>query len=595
MRKIVGAVAGVLLLAVGSITGAVTAWSEPAEATPSDSQNLPPIYANWPETASNWPCPAMASYSCAKGGYDPGPPADPTNPGPNSVPPWPWREYGSYASKNQYGYHNCTLYAAFRLAENRVPDPGNLGNASEWAYNASNPAEAAKGIVVNETPAVGSIAQWNAGGGDSEGKPLGHVAYVEDVAPNGSWIVISEDNYVPEEAKYFPGGYTAEVHITSGSMVWPANFIHFSAARSPASPVWSPTWTDVSPQGASATGRNFTAVSCASATFCVAVGVTWVAHPRQGAPAYTPLVETYQPGGSGPKASPWTVDPVPNVGEGQLLGVSCVSTTFCVAVGFGPGPIVMTYNGSTWTAQALTRGPDEAVSCASAKYCAAVGEYYGRTAVATFNGKKWTPARSASPVGPHGPQDMLLAVSCPQPGDCFAVGEGVTKSGMSSELAEVSTSHGWVVAPAPGLAYPYLNNISCPAPSFCMTVGEAGWFSGGPQETVAFLGAGTGGGPERWRDPTIPLPAEAKREGVHYTGVSCPAPNECVLVGAEDADLSTAIFTTDQSGTWNTVAFPGYVGRMIAVSCDTSLFCMAVGTQNNNTVAVKAQLLFSAG
>jgi virginiamycin B lyase len=199
-------------LIVGSILG-VTVVSASAAGSMgfkvSNSQNLPPVYSNWPKNHTNWPCYATRSYTCTQGGY-----------GKSAAESsgWPWSEYGgANASENKYGPHNCTLYAAFRLETNGVADPGNLGNAVSWATNA-----AAKGIQVNQTPSVGAIAQWNAGAGGD-----GHVAYVESVDAGGSGITITEDNFVPATATSFPGGYTAEIHITRGSAVWPANFIHF--------------------------------------------------------------------------------------------------------------------------------------------------------------------------------------------------------------------------------------------------------------------------------------------------------------------------------------------------------------------------------
>ncbi|MGH9091922.1 MAG: CHAP domain-containing protein, partial [Acidimicrobiales bacterium] len=188
--------------------------STSAQASVSGSQDRPPIYSNWPKNPTNWPCFATPSYACTGGNY---------NNTTMQKSGWPWTYYGgAEASTNSYGHHNCTLYAAFRLEENRVSNPGNLGNATDWATHA-----AAKGIVVNQTPSIGAIAQWNAGGGGD-----GHVAYVESVDPGGAGITITEDNYMPENASSFPGGYTAEVHITAGSAVWPANFIHFGGVGS---------------------------------------------------------------------------------------------------------------------------------------------------------------------------------------------------------------------------------------------------------------------------------------------------------------------------------------------------------------------------
>jgi surface antigen len=73
-----------------------------------------------------------------------------------------------------YGY--CTWYVATR----RVVTWS--GNAWQWYSNA-----AAQGYSVGKTPRVGAIMDtWESG--------WGHVAYVEQVNPDGSWVV-SEMNY----------------------------------------------------------------------------------------------------------------------------------------------------------------------------------------------------------------------------------------------------------------------------------------------------------------------------------------------------------------------------------------------------------------
>ncbi|MDR7361594.1 surface antigen [Marmoricola bigeumensis] len=111
--------------------------------------------------------------------------------------------------------NNCTNYAAYRLRMNGV-DPAmwkSLGNADQWDDNAR-----ARGIPVNGTPAVGSIAQWNSQ----------HVAYVEEVAPDASWIRVTESGYGPIT---LPNG--TRVDSMSGHRTitragrWPDNFIHF--------------------------------------------------------------------------------------------------------------------------------------------------------------------------------------------------------------------------------------------------------------------------------------------------------------------------------------------------------------------------------
>ena len=157
-------------------------------------------------------CAPTLGYSCTTGGYA----SWLSSPG-----GWAWKYYGPWGSTNSYGYHNCTTYAAFRLMENGLPYPGWSDNAGPvtgqglgWAADA-----AAHGDVVNQTPAVGAIAQWNS---PSTG---GHVAYVEQVT--SSYIIVTADNYEPSSASYLPGGWTDSYEISLNSPAMPDNFIHF--------------------------------------------------------------------------------------------------------------------------------------------------------------------------------------------------------------------------------------------------------------------------------------------------------------------------------------------------------------------------------
>lgn len=87
---------------------------------------------------------------------------------------------------NGYSYGYCTWHAANRRADIGRPIPRNLGNAVTWASLA-----AASGLGVGEVPQTGAVLwhknSWIAGG-------YGHVAFVEQVNPDGS-ALISDMNY----------------------------------------------------------------------------------------------------------------------------------------------------------------------------------------------------------------------------------------------------------------------------------------------------------------------------------------------------------------------------------------------------------------
>jgi len=121
-------------------------------------------------------------------------------------------DYTGYTGQPTWGYpvdsrgHNCTTYVAFRLAGNGAANPGNLGDAYYWDDSAR-----AKGIPVNNTATVGSVAQWN----------FGHVAYVEKVT--STYIDTSDDSY---------DGTTARRRYYETDTDWPDNFIHIKDAPS---------------------------------------------------------------------------------------------------------------------------------------------------------------------------------------------------------------------------------------------------------------------------------------------------------------------------------------------------------------------------
>jgi surface antigen len=134
--------------------------------------------------------------------------------------------YG-YASHGYQSYWDmspgdeCTNYVAY--VESQVfdaPTPGYLlGNGGQWAVSA-----AAHGIVVNDVPSVGAVAEWD--GGSFGMGPLGHVAVVERVGPDDSYIDISQQNIYTDVDGYdwtrINAGFPA-----SSWQEWPSHFIHF--------------------------------------------------------------------------------------------------------------------------------------------------------------------------------------------------------------------------------------------------------------------------------------------------------------------------------------------------------------------------------
>ncbi len=120
----------------------------------------------------------------------------------------------------------CTNYVAFvESAVYGVPTPHYaLGHATNWATAAEQ-----HGVTVNQTPTVGSVAQWKAN--DPHIESDGHVAIVEAVGPNDSYIVVSQDNWSTDTDKY--GWARILAGTPNQGQPWPDDFIHFPATRLP--------------------------------------------------------------------------------------------------------------------------------------------------------------------------------------------------------------------------------------------------------------------------------------------------------------------------------------------------------------------------
>lgn len=125
--------------------------------------------------------------------------------GDNTSTTWAWKYYGGSWAATPTGTHNCTLYAAWRLAKAGFPDPGRTwGNASDWGVHLAS--------LTNKTPALGAVAWFN----------WGHVGIVDGI--DGGNVLITSDNYATS------GGYTASGWIPAANVT---GFIHLRGAGTP--------------------------------------------------------------------------------------------------------------------------------------------------------------------------------------------------------------------------------------------------------------------------------------------------------------------------------------------------------------------------
>jgi hypothetical protein len=321
------------------------------------------------------------------------------------------------------------------------------------------------------------------------------------------------------------------------------------------------------PAEASTPHNGLSAVWCASASSCLAVGTS---NPDTENPvAGHPLAETW----NGKSWKAVSVRLPPGAASGGLLGLSCVRPASCVAVGFwGKGftghELAESWNGKTWTPSEPPAKPSEqteliGVSCLSAKACVAVGEYEPNlnlgliaAVIEQWNGVKWTEVTPALPRGLAG-FSLLDAVPCPTVRQCAVVGYVSSGPETGSPLIESWNGKAWkrVAAPSPaaGPAGGLLSGVSCASSVSCVAVGE----KFGTSKETGFAQSWNG---RAWTLASVPW-AKGTANSI-LTGVSCPAQKDCVAVGAtgvnadSGANSGRAAAATWNGKTWTVVPVP---------------------------------------
>ena len=273
-------------------------------------------------------------------------------------------------------------------------------------------------------------------------------------------------------------------------------------------------------------GALFQSVSCVSSSFCMAVGI-----------ANHALVEEWN-------GSVWSILPSPSPGSGSgLVSVSCASTDFCAAVGsyatsLGGGTLVDLWNGQAWTRDNVPNLASislSSVSCPTHAFCAAVAlTASGQPATVTWDGTVWTPTFYPREFVP------LDGVSCASTTFCMAVGEspdcnlpgvpGCFPNG--AQLADVWNGSHWKRVPMPATPGGGVYSVDCSSPRFC--------FAGGNDEK----GLAEAWDGNSWR--VVPVPA-APSIGA-FSGVSCTGPTACTLV---PASVVSGTLVTSQIEYWD--------------------------------------------
>ncbi len=256
------------------------------------------------------------------------------------------------------------------------------------------------------------------------------------------------------------------------------------------------TWSPASevPDDTSGTG-DLAGIACPNATTCLAVGGDG---DSQGTFEEASLTS------SGWTWSPPTLLTPPSSGAGTLSAITCPSATTCVAVGSDGSQGVATTatrDGASWTWSPEVRvdlgqaspglGGLNSVACASPTTCVAVGfddtDAVTTTGTSSASGWTWSPEAIVTPDASGGGE--LEGVACPSAQICVAVGSTIangdiisqqTAGAYSPEITTGSVAAGTVtwspvsdVAPDP-TGSDALAAITCVSASSCLAVGAGG-------------------------------------------------------------------------------------------------------------------------
>jgi hypothetical protein len=316
---------------------------------------------------------------------------------------------------------------------------------------------------------------------------------------------------------------------------------------------------------------NWSAVSCPSVAFCMAVG------SEEG--TTTGLIAEARVAGSWNAEAPATVPGGSNPG---LDSVSCVSASDCWAVGSyfnGTDTVVLgeSFNGTSWTAATLptpsgvTTAQLNGVSCTSATACVAVGTDPSGAFSETWDGTSWSLLGS----NPAGTGSGLSGVSCVSATDCVAVG-----SDSSGVLAEVWNGSTWTIQPTPNPSgsSPSFTGVSCTNASSCTAVGY----------DFAERWNGTS-----WTLQTVPHAPHDTGGGPTLDGVSCPQTNYCAAAGIYyDDAVETEVVEAWNGTAWHVQSAPldtsNVSSGLSGVSCNDATDCTAAGFYQDPTVGDRA-------
>lgn len=243
----------------------------------------------------------------------------------------------------------------------------------------------------------------------------------------------------------------------------------------------------------------------------------------------------------------------------ELEGVSCPSTSLCVAVGRAASNteaiLQSTDGGVTWTNATVPSvyGTLDAVSCPTVETCITSG------LVSSDGGATWSATAASGIVG-------ITSISCGSVTDCVAIGAvGLAQTPVLAYSTDEGGS--WTVANVPtGLTE--FGDVSCTSAADCMATTTN-------DQSLGLIVATTDGG------ATWSLTPESSPQWGPY--LSCTSASNCVA--AEPAPTGSTVVmeeTTDGWAQWSSTTLPSTIVAISGLSCGSATDCTAIATSSTS-------------
>ena len=352
--------------------------------------------------------------------------------------------------------------------------------------------------------------------------------------------------------------------------------------------------------------ETLNSISCVSTTFCMAVGSQNVLAANSFSSTYVDqtLIKMWD-------GIAWSVVPSPNQGaiiSNRLAAVSCVSRSFCKAVGFtNSDGLIVTWNGVSWLSDAIPISSIQGLgglSCPSISSCFAVGRTRStlvnnlvipsQSVFLQWDGSSW--AIQTSPQDSLEQANYVNSISCVSATFCMAV--GVLQRSGAAVHTQLWDGYKWATVPVPNINTNLrngLNSVSCASSTYCMAVGTSGEATAtSATQTLALLWDGVS-----WTLSQSPNTAIDRSNSLR--GVVCASVGNCLAVGSGAFGPVTDIGNYPlmirwDGNNWTVVASAG-LGNVEARtylfghSCISIEWCMAVGTSgslnfNSSTLSI---------